>query len=468
MRHRIAGLLLLTVGLLCLNSEARACGCPGSFIQSQSCSAYWNANVVFAGTVTEVGPMIPVAGSDRQLFTTNGRFTRFTIEDGFRGVKGETIETFERGTSCDYHFKLGERYFVYGGRDPKDGKIYVSACSATKSLDHAEDDLAYARGVIRNEPTPNIIGLVTRETRAGADHYRQNTNLEGIRVVSNGDAGSAEAFTDSKGIFRFFGLAPGRYGVRALTSSDLRRLYGEDVVKVQVVDGRCSGGQFTVTPLSLITGKVLDVDGAPAKTRLNLVPIDLAGTQITPAEGSIETYSDDQGIYKFDWLAPGRYLVAVSERNQPGTNDPPYPRAYLPGVISREQAAIIEVTEGLQVTVSDFQLPSPLVARTVRGVALLPDGTPAANAIVTLEFTERNWIETGSADAQGRFTVKVYDGFKYLVAAELRKEIQGAWRATHSLAVEIVAGSTNDPLLLVVTQPGFYVPRYVERTKKPK
>ena len=465
MRNRIASLLLIVFASVLLGSEARGCGCILSFVQYQPCSAYWNSGAVFSGTVTEVGPMIPVAGSNPPMFSLNGRYITFKIEEAFAGVKGETVNTFQHGTSCDYGFKLGEKYFVYGSKDPADGKIYVSSCSATKTLDRAGDDLAYARGVTRNEPTPSILGLVARETRGQADQYRKNTYLEGVRVLANGATSTAEAFTDANGIFRFFGLAPGSYNVRALTPPDLRRLYGEEVLKLQVTDGRCSGGQFTVTSLSSISGKVLNSGGQPVKTRLSLVPVDAALTEIAPAEGSIETYSDEQGRYRFDWLAPGNYLVAINGRNQPGTYDPPFPRSYLPGV-PKQQAAVISVTEGQQVTVPDFQLPSPLIPVTVKGVAILPDGTPAAHALVWLEFTEREWTETGSADSQGHFEVKIYEGFKYLVAAEVRKEIQGVWRGTHSPAVEITGGQAQATITLVVSEPGFYVPRFVELKRK--
>jgi hypothetical protein len=325
----------------------------------------------------------------------------------------------------------------------------------------AADDLAYARGLTRNEPTPSIIGLVTRETRARADQYRKNVGLEGIRVVASNASSTAEAYTDGNGIFRFFGLTAGNYEVRALTPTGLRRLYGPEVFNLKVTDQ-------TVTSLSSITGRVLNSEGAPLKTRLNLVPIDASGAEMISAEGSIEVYSDEKGKYKFDWLAPGNYLVAMNDRNQPGTHDPPYPRSYLPGVIPRQQAAIISVAEGQEVTVPDFQLPSPMIPLTVRGVAILPDGSPAAHTLIVLEFTEREWIEITSADAQGRFEVKVYEGFKYFVAADLRKENRGVWTGTHSPPIQVIGGQTNDTITLVVSQPGFYVPRYVELKRRQK
>ena len=450
--------------LFCLRAEAQACVCAMSFLQYQPCSAYWNSEIVFVGTVAEIGPMTPAKGGDGKVFSTNGRFTRFRIEKAFRGVQGETFDTFEHGTSCDFHFKVGERYFVYTSRDAKDGRSYVHSCSATKTAERAEADIAYAEGVKRNEPTPSIIGSVTRETRARANEYRKRDGLEGIRVTADGGSKNvAEVYTDAKGNFRFFGLAPGSYRVRAGTPPDLRRLYGDETLTLNVTDGRCSGGQFTVTSLSTITGRVVDAKGAPLKTRVDLVPVDSDGKEIAPAEQSIQTYSDDQGRYKFDWLAPGRYLVTVNSRIQPASYDPPYQRTYFPGVTDRSLASVIELIDGQQLTVDDFALGPPLQTRTLEGIVLLPDGTPAAHALLTLEFTEREWMETGLADAQGRFSLKVYDGFKCIVAAEVRKEVQGVWLGTHSAGVEVTVGAVNQPITLTISRPGFYRTRYALR-----
>jgi hypothetical protein len=102
----------------------------------------------------------------------------------------------------------------------------------------------------------------------------------------------------------------------------------------------------------------------------------------------------------------------------------------------------------------------------VRGFAIMPDGTPAAHALIMLEFTEREWLEIGSSDAQGRFEVKIYEGFKYLLAAEVRNQVQGVWRGTHSPAVELSSKESNDAITLSVSQPGFYRVRFAERKKQ--
>jgi hypothetical protein len=426
------------------------------FNNYQPCGAYWNAGVVFVGVATEKGEMTPVEGGAVRVFTSAGRITRFTVEEAYRGVTGTTVETVEMGTSCDYHFNVGQRYFVYGWIDPKSGKVSVHSCSATKTLETAAADLEYARGVARGERTPGIIGSVMRETRKDVSSYRSRIPLEAVKIRAESAGRSFETKTDAKGAFSFFNLPAGRYRVRALVPADLRLLYGQDTFEADVVEGRCRGDSFTVTSLSTISGNVVDAEGRAVKTKVNLVALDENNKEIPQAEGSVETYTDEAGRYTFDWVAPGRYTVAVNPRSQPGRFDPPYPRAFYPGVRSAAEASVIEVADGERYEADTFRLPAPLKERTITGVVLLPDGNPAVGAAAILEYTDREWMEIEGTDAQGRFTLKVYDGFKYLIAAELRQDGQ----ARHSEPVEITGGAATKPLKLFVNQPGYYALRY--------
>jgi hypothetical protein len=449
----VFGILVLSVGMA---ADVRACSCVMSFIHMQPCSAYWNADVVFAGTVTEVGPMLPIKGSDGKIFSTNGRVTRFRVDDAFRGVTGPVIETYEHGTSCDYHFNQGEKYFVYGSRDPKDGRIYVGSCSATKSIERAAPDFEFARALARGDSLPDIIGVVNREIREGATSYRGRKPMEDIEVAVQGNGKSVTAKTDADGRFRFYGLPPGKYQVTAKTPGELRNLYGPRSEAVTVRDGRCSGTSFTVSSLSTVKGTVVDHTGKPATVRLSLVPLNEAGEEVAPAEGSVDSYANAEGMFEFDWIAPGRYRLAVNARSQPGSYDPPYPRVYLPGVTGPSEATIVTVTEGQGYEAREFRLPPPLTEKSIEGIVFLPDGSPVAGALIMLEFTERRWFESFSTDSQGRFKIKVFAGYKYLVSAELRKEVDGKWTATHSDPLEVVVGDVNTQLKLVINRRGFY------------
>ena len=304
-----------------------------------------------------------------------------------------------------------------------------------------------------------------RETRPDASAYRNRQPLEGIKILIEGGASPVEVRTDAQGVFRAFGLAAGAYRVRALTPPELRLLYSRETAELRVFDGRCRGTEFVVTSLSTISGQVLNSEGvAAAQTRVSLLAVDENNREIPSAEGLVETYTDGAGRYKFDWVAPGRYLIALNARDQPGRSDPPFPRSYYPGVRDAKRATVIKATDGEHYVNHEFRLPPPLKARTIEGVVLLPDGRPAAHALLTLEFTEREWIETEQADASGRFKLKVYDGFKYLVAGELRWAEGGVWRGIHSPPVEVVPGAAaTAPIKLIVSEQGFYRVRYAQR-----
>ncbi|HYO63379.1 MAG TPA: carboxypeptidase regulatory-like domain-containing protein [Pyrinomonadaceae bacterium] len=445
--------------------EARACSC---FMPSEPCALYWDADVIFVGTVKEVGPMTPVEGQPRAA-SPSGRVTRFGVEEAFRGVAGAAAETAERGTSCDYDFKVGARYLVYGKRDPSDGRTYVFSCSGTKQLEHAAGDLAFARDVAAGRPTPSVAGRVIRETRETAASYRSRRALDGVEVVVAGGGREAKARTDAEGNFRVFGLPPGAYDVRVRTPTELRHLYEPPARQLQVAPGRCSVAEFVVTSLSTLSGRVVDDAGAPARaTRLSLVPLDAEGREVKPAEGSIETYTNDEGRYKFDHLSPGRYRVAVNPGGQPGSYDPPFPRVFLPGVSDPARAAVVNVSEGEAYEAEEFRLPPRLVAREIVGAVVTPDGTPVPRALLSLEFTEREWSETTSAaDEHGRFRLKAFKGFRYLVTAEVRtQDAGGRWVARHSTPVEVTVGETNEPVRLVVEREGFYRPRYDRRKQE--
>lgn len=447
--------------------EARACGC---LMRAEPCAVYAAADVVFVGRATEAGPPT-AAGGDSGAYTARGRATRFSVEEAFRGVAGDTAETFEQGTSCDFHFRAGERYFVYGTRDPRDGRVYVGTCGGTKELKDAAADLEYARGAVAGRPVPGIVGSVEREARESARSYRFKRPLDDVEVLVSGGGREVRARTDAKGNFRVYGLRPGEYTVSPKTPPALRHIYTEAAARVQVADGRCAVASFTVTSLSNVSGRVLDHEGAPAKTRINLVPLDEQGRETEPAEGAIETYTGADGRYKFDGLAPGSYRLVVNPRGQPASYDPPVRRTYLPGVRDPERATVITLADGAAYEAEDLRLPPPLVAREIEGVVTFPDGTPAPRALLVLEFTEREGAETtNAADGEGRFRLKVFEGFKYLVSAEARSQrADGVWTGRHSRTVEVTVAETNEPVKLVIDRPGFYRPGYARgKQEKPR
>ena len=73
----------------------------------------------------------------------SGRRAHFKVKEVFRGPKGDSIEVWSDFSDCGFHFQTGETYLVYADRDNDKARFETSACSLTKRLSDAGDDLAY-------------------------------------------------------------------------------------------------------------------------------------------------------------------------------------------------------------------------------------------------------------------------------------------------------------------------------------
>jgi hypothetical protein len=94
---------------------------------------------------------------------------------------------------------------------------------------------------------------------------------------------------------------------------------------------------------------------------------------------------------------------------------------YYPGVMSRDQATVIQVTNSRELNLNDFMLTPPLKERWFSGTVVLADKTPVAGAKVILIDPNDRMIGTNVtqviADVEGKFRVKGYETFPYWIDA---------------------------------------------------
>src|SRR4030095_3048166 len=204
--------ILLPVLLVLLASPADGCLCAGTWEGTHPCLLYRSADVVFAGLVVNIGEMIPLNPNqgDQTLYTMKDVVVQFSVEEGFRGVDGRTVDLFLMGTRCDAHFEKGERYIVYARRDQTTKKLHADSCSGTRALSYAAPDLAYARRAVRGERDPDIFGSVVRQVRKDVADYARTLGIPGIKVILESRDHTAAVFTDSEGRFEISGLPAGR------------------------------------------------------------------------------------------------------------------------------------------------------------------------------------------------------------------------------------------------------------------
>ena len=442
--------VVLTVSMLSVfSASVEACTCVRPFSGEQPCQAYWSAAAVFAGQVTDISIISHDFGNG--VISYRGKLVRFSLEQSFRGVDGQTVEilTGMGGGDCGYDFKQGERYFVYAYRNPGDGKLGAGICSRTMPLSKAGADLEYARAVARGKTGGIIFGIVLRYARDTYLDYGRHKGIEGVPVNIEGNNRRLKLLTDNEGRFQLDGLPGGRYKVWTELPADLRKLSAQEVV---VTDDRCAAAEFETMSLGVIKGRLVNSEGEPAsKVRVKLIPADTGGNEEKWSDREISSYTNDRGGYSFDRIPPGEYLIVVNYEGQPSEYDPPFPRAYLPGTSDLTQARVFNISEGQEIEAPDFRLPPRLVERTIEGVVVSPDGRPAVGAIVNLELTERRWIGLYRAvDDQGRFSLKCFEGYRYLIHAE---HGDGQNRM-HAEPVEVLVARENEPVKLVITKPG--------------
>jgi hypothetical protein len=353
------------------------------------------------------------------------------------------------GGDCGYDFKQGERYFVYAYRNQGDGKLGAGICGRTRPLSKAGADIEYARAVARGKTGGVIFGIVLRYTRDTYLDYGRRKGIEGVPITIEGNNRSFKLLTDHEGRFQLDGFPAGKYKVSAELPNNVRKLPAQEVV---VTEGRCAAAEFETTSLGAIKGRLINSEGEPAsKVAIKLIPADTGGKEEKWRGREISSYTDERGHYSFDKTPSGEYVIVVNYEGQPSEHDPPFPRAYLPGTSDLTKARVFNISEGQEIEAPDFRLLPRLVERTIEGVVELPDGRPAIGAIVSLEFTERRWMELhGPVDDQGRFSLKCFEGYRYLI----RAEHGDSQNRMHAEPVEVLVARENKLVRLVITKPG--------------
>lgn len=190
--------------LVCaLSAEVVACSCAG---KPAPCEAYWEASVIFAGTVTDTSQV----SRKKASYALSRRLVRFNVDEAFLGLNGTEAEVFTGlgDADCGYGFSVGRQYLVYAHRQ-KDGSLYTGICSRTRPFSDAADDLAYIRGLSSAQSGATVFGQVQERSKPGEEFHA----VKGAKIIIEGPAKLVEATTDGKGRYRVSGLPPDTYKV---------------------------------------------------------------------------------------------------------------------------------------------------------------------------------------------------------------------------------------------------------------
>jgi hypothetical protein len=439
--------LLLATLLLFLSqalaAEARACSCVEH--GTPVCAAYWRADAVFTGVVTDI-KKVP----DAEQTSPPIALLHFIVEDKFRNVTASELEVETlHGTSCDMTFEKGKRWLVYAYRNASTGRLVISPCTRTHQISGTDDDLSYIRGLSQRPPEQSVHGRLA---------YFKYDPLADIKVVVSGAGRSFETKTDAEGNFSVQLPQGGAYTVRAVVPYSAGAYSHTAAVETDPTDeqtvleypvelptGRCTYSELDVFKVDLhataeISGKVIDETGQPV-TRGYVHLIDAVQKEGSQSWGEHARIGED-GSFKFEGVAVGSFLLVINPRDEaPGESDAPHPRTFYPSVADREQASPLVITEGLKVEDIAFRVRGPLKKRVVSGRVLWPDGKPA-EAYVSL-YNGDKYVRLVRSGADGRFTMDIYGDFDY----KLEVKAFGP-KAGQSEKVKIPSALKPAPMLL--------------------
>jgi hypothetical protein len=179
----------------------------------------------------------------------HGKRIRLRVKSVFRGKDlddddaGKTIEVWTAFGDCGFAFQTGETYLVYADDDEESDVMTTGACTRTRRLSDAGDDLAYLY-FFKNfgDRAGRLEGFVTTDLlyqrQLDMTHYSDRIAAPAAgAVVELKSAGPPRyAAADEKGRFVFDGLPAGAYTLSAFTAAfpaDARLLTGPREIRLE-------------------------------------------------------------------------------------------------------------------------------------------------------------------------------------------------------------------------------------------
>jgi hypothetical protein len=272
--------------------------------------------------------------------------------------------------------------------------------------------------------------------------------VNGVELVLT-EAASASTplkfVTETRGLFLFENLPPGRYVLLAEREGFARQVYGSRGNPLAGVTLSLAPGQemndleFDLTPGSTISGKILDAAGNAVRkaTVLALQPIYRRGSKEYIPLGSAG--SDENGDYRVTNLGPGNYLLSASSRNGEGI------ATFYPNSADLTNAAVVTVEAGASATGRDIRM---VRAATFRVAGKLAEENAAATiAWLTRKGADATALVTRVAapiDPDGRFDFPNVQPGMYVLTATKQ---DGVAPASSPLTVMVTAKSVEGIVL---------------------
>lgn len=290
----------------------------------------------------------------------------FTVDKAFKGrFKANDKLVFKNKLffGCGMTFSekgIGTKYLLYLGEKPDEKNIWdAPSCSRSGSVKDTADDLLFLENLEKVENKTRLSGIVeqyveemTAEGKIGNRNY-----LSGRKILLSGNGKNIELKTDENGVYEIYDLPPGKYKITAEKINGYSFTNDNaNFVEVEITAKNHTEENIFYSTRNEIGGKLYDTNGKPLKEiYLKLIP----ANQNFPLFYIAETYTDENGGFKFNGVPAGTFIIIFNEGNEFNL-DKRFKSFYYPGTFNRDEAS--EITIGPGVFHENFSMKVPRAA----------------------------------------------------------------------------------------------------------
>jgi len=353
--------LIFASFLLFLPAAALACTC--SKAPPGVCPGLQQDDAVFLGTVTHVeivspGGVIPSAGPETRY--------HFRVDEKYAGADAAEIDIFSGGEDgdCGYRFEQGEQYAVFAER-ADDGRLFATICSSTRPASEARALLPQLRAMRNGQRVASVFGVLHRaDPPLLAPLDDPDDPLPHIKLKLRSKDDRFATSTGPDGVYSFYDVHAGEYRFTADLPARFeftqKTLHG-GLPPFKIPNGACYEYNVEALPMGKIRGSVVGPGGKP----LAIASVELyRADRYDDAHPGLWGFQDRKGIFEFDHIGPGEYMLAFNRMNRLDPNSP-FPRTFYPGAPDRGAAKLIKLKDGQQVLNANIKLSNGYPVRRV-------------------------------------------------------------------------------------------------------
>jgi hypothetical protein len=379
----MARLIAFLAFIFFLTSPVAAWGCICSQPIPGKCPGLQKDDNVFLGTVVGV---VRVPTSEAKSGDQNAapliRY-HFRVDERFAGPDASEIDIYSGGEDgdCGYRFKQGVQYVVFTEQGTE-GRLFATICNGTRPASEALALLPQLRSMRDGRHVASVFGVLRRAeppTLATPDDPDDPLPNIALKLRSHDDRFTADS--DANGVYSFYDVHAGEYEFTADLPPDTqlsqRTLVGPLPI-FKLPDGACYEFNVDALPIGHIRGTISDPDGKPL--RLASLELFRVGTYNGSRSG-LWTFQGSQGVFEFDHIGPGQYVIVYNRGNRMDPNSP-FPRTFYPGTEDLSQAKPIEVKESGQLDNVNFSVGDPFPTRKLRVHLEWKDGKPPGSVFL--------------------------------------------------------------------------------------